>query len=567
MNPRLLLQNQAHRLMFVIDSQHPQDVRQTLDEWIKPLRGAQVGDWGTATAGFIPVWLPAPARLQSGKKPAGVSVLVRPLHQDLLNSADPQQIEALVEAVVEAREGEAPFHAVVAGFLSRALAREGEASRKLASRHQRVFERQLRAALKELATDEASHTVYLENFARFLELQEALVGVPGPETLTQNLELLSRRLDRKKNWRLILRSEAREEIKGDLFYLGTLRGAPVFLEQLGMEPGPLGICSAALVASSMRRLVHQWETSEADVKPGHIVQEAFQSLPFPLLFLGEKGEVLQHNTAFVKMNLAPSRVGKLQEFDQVQTKDQNWTVRRATLAGAHGQRVLFTFFPEKPQGIPSAGASGSQDLGIITSSIAHELNNPIAGLLAALELITMDEHWDGEERTQLLEMKQGALRCKQLVETFLGFSRLKPQEGVALEKDLLRRCFEQALHLQRFRMVESELRVSITHRQKHPFAYPLHAPTATMMAYLVLGEMMTAFHHLKLLERRSSKGLLLEARVEEDADRFRIILNPVVSPKQGLSSKLLQYLLQQERLQLDVADDGSLLFGHQNVLI
>jgi signal transduction histidine kinase len=567
MNPRLLLQNQAHRLMFVMDSQHPQDVRQTLDEWIKPLRGAQVVEWGATTSGFIPIWLPAPTRLQTSKRSAGVSVLVRPLHQDLLNSADPQIIEAQVDAVVEAREGEAPFHLVVAGFLSRALAREGEASRKMALRYQKVFERQLRAALKELAIDEALHTSYLENFARFLELQEALVGAPGPETLSQNLELLARRLDRKKNWRLILRSEAREEITGDLFFLGTLRGAPVFLEQLAMDPGPLGVCSAALVASSMRRLVHQWETSEADVTPGHIVQEAFQGLPFPLLFLGEKGEVLQHNTAFVKMNLAPSRVGKLQEFDQVQTRDQNWTVRRATLAGAHGQRVLFTFFPEKPQGLSGGGASGSQDLGIITSSIAHELNNPIAGLLAALELLRMDEHWDEESFAQLTEMKQGALRCKQLIETFLGFSRLKPQEGGVLEKDLLKRCFEQALHLQRFRMVESELRVTITHKQQHPFAYPLHAPTATMLAYLVLGEVMTAFHHLKLLERRSSRGLLLEAVVEEDADRFRIILNPSLSIKQGLNSKLLQYLLQQERLSVESHEDGHLLFSHQNVLI
>ena len=78
---------------------------------------------------------------------------------------------------------------------------------------------------------------------------------------------------------------------------------------------------------------------------------------------------------------------------------------------------------------------------------------------------------------------------------------------------------------------------------------------------------MTAFHHLKLLERRSSKGLLLETVVEEDADRFRIILNPSILIKQGLSSKLLQYLLQQERLSVESNEDGALMFSHQNVLI
>jgi hypothetical protein len=88
-----------------------------------------------------------------------------------------------------------------------------------------------------------------------------------------------------------------------------------------------------------------------------------------------------------------------------------------------------------------------------------------------------------------------------------------------------------------------------------------------MLAYLVIGDVMTAFHHLKLLERRSARGLVLEAIVYEDADRFQVVLNPQITLKQGLTSKLLHYLLQQEKLLLDVNSEGEMMFTHQNVLI
>lgn len=567
MNTRTLLNDQAHRLVFLLDPLHPQDVRSTLEAWIKPLRGATLGVWGEKVpVGKLALCLPSPA-WEKPKRFQGHAVFVRPIHQDLLSFSDTSLIEEQVDAVLEAHEGETPFYMVVAGLLSRAMAREGESARKMALKYSRQFERQLKNAIAELSEDPALHTLYLENFERFLDLQEELAGAPGVETLTQNLELLARRLDRKKNWRLHFSGAPASEGAGQLFYLGRLQGAPVFLENLAQLESTLDITAAALIAASLTKIVKRWESDQSDIKPGQMVQEAFQALPFPMLLLGGKGEVLQHNTAFVKLNLTPSRVHKLQDIDQVQLKEQSWTVRRTMLSGSQDSRLLFTFLPEKMKGMSTDSTMGGQDLGIITSSIAHELNNPIAGLLVALEMLSMEDFWDDEAREQLNEMRQGTLRCKQLVETFLGFSRMKPMDGEVRDKDLLKNCFEQALNLQRFRMVESGLRVNISHKQKHPFAYSLHAPTATMLAYLVIGDIMTAFHHLKLLERRSARGLVLEAEVFEDADRFQIVLRPQIALKQGLSSKLLHYLLQQEKLQLEVGAEGELMFIHQNVLI
>ena len=55
--------------------------------------------------------------------------------------------------------------------------------------------------------------------------------------------------------------------------------------------------------------------------------------------------------------------------------------------------------------------------------------------------------------------------------------------------------------------------------------------------------------------------------VDRESNLIKIILNPSILIKQGLSSKLLQYLLQQERLSVESNEDGALMFSHQNVLI
>lgn len=567
MNARSFLNDQGHRLVFFVDPGHPQDMRLLLDAWVRPIRGASLASWGTSVpAGKIGVCLPT-ASWERPRSFKGLAVFVRPIYQDLLSFSDTSASEDRADVVLEAQSGEAPFFDVVAGHLRRALVREAESAKRLALRQQRQFEKQLRTAIAEIAEDPAHHTLYLETMERFLDLLGDLSGAPGPETLTQNLELLARKLDRKKNWVLHFSRTIDFHEEGQLFYLGKLNGVSVFLEYLARPAAALEVTVVAMIASCLTKVVRRWESDLSDVKPGQVVQEAFQVLPFPMLLLGHRGEVLQHNTAFVKMNLAPSRVLKLEDIDQVQLKDQTWTVRKSLLTGATESRTLYTFLPEKIKGLSPESQLGGQDLGIITSSIAHELNNPIAGLLAALELLALEEFWDAEAREQIREMRQGTLRCKQLVETFLGFSRLMPVDGERRDKDLLKSCFEQALNLQRFRMVESGLRVTLTHFQQHPFAYNLHAPTATMLGYLVIGDIMTAFHHLKLLERRSARGLVLDLAVTEDADRFLVTITPHVALKEGLSSKLLHYLLQQEKLQLELTASGELLFSHQNILI
>lgn len=70
------------------------------------------------------------------------------------------------------------------------------------------------------------------------------------------------------------------------------------------------------------------------------------------------------------------------------------------------------------------------ELGTIGSSIAHQLNNPIGGMLSLIQLLLMDldgkpESFSGahELRDELREMEAGTRRCAQIVRDLLGFTR------------------------------------------------------------------------------------------------------------------------------------------------
>ncbi len=75
------------------------------------------------------------------------------------------------------------------------------------------------------------------------------------------------------------------------------------------------------------------------------------------------------------------------------------------------------------------------ELGIIGSSIAHELNNPLGGIISFLQLIKMDLKGDENFYSDIVEMEKGALRCKEIIQNLLGFSRKsEDQSAVDLKK-------------------------------------------------------------------------------------------------------------------------------------
>lgn len=85
------------------------------------------------------------------------------------------------------------------------------------------------------------------------------------------------------------------------------------------------------------------------------------------------------------------------------------------------------------------------ELGTIASSIAHELNNPLGGMLSYLQLIRMDLKEADPLYKDIMEMEAATLRCRDIIQNLLGFARVRGDK--ALETIDLRDAIQRAVKL------------------------------------------------------------------------------------------------------------------------
>jgi signal transduction histidine kinase len=85
------------------------------------------------------------------------------------------------------------------------------------------------------------------------------------------------------------------------------------------------------------------------------------------------------------------------------------------------------------------------EIGTIASSIAHELNNPLGGMLSYLQLIRMDMEKSHPLYEDIVQMEEGTLRCRDIVQNLLGFARLSNKQN--LEPMVLRDAIDRAVKL------------------------------------------------------------------------------------------------------------------------
>jgi two-component system NtrC family sensor kinase len=66
-------------------------------------------------------------------------------------------------------------------------------------------------------------------------------------------------------------------------------------------------------------------------------------------------------------------------------------------------------------------------IGRLAGGVAHEINNPLGGILAFAQILQREDVTPEERKDYIGEIERSALRCKAIVESLLRFSRQAPQ--------------------------------------------------------------------------------------------------------------------------------------------
>lgn len=263
----------------------------------------------------------------------------------------------------------------------------------------------------------------------------------------------------------------------------------------------------------------------------------FSKITIPIVLFDEQGELVIQNTRFGQLGLSYKDCEVLADREQLTI---NGTVYRV-LKNKRQERYNEYLFVDVDDFIVGSDNPSTQELGIISSSIAHEINNPLAGILAAIDYLLIDDLSE-EIQQELKEMKKGIHRCKKLISTFLGFSQIKAGENREV-KCLLKDCVDQAIELIRFRLIENNLQLQVHYKQTQIFERNLNPHILSMIIYLIFSDFVTHLSHHSLVVRKSHNQF--EVEIDEKEDRFEMSFSNDVDLSSGqLKSKLMNHLLE-----------------------
>lgn len=281
---------------------------------------------------------------------------------------------------------------------------------------------------------------------------------------------------------------------------------------------------------------------EKQRKEENLWEETLVNLPYAVALISVSGDLVAQNAAFTQLAIFPADCLKLRPQQKIEANNTIYRVTRVKLEGASAEHdeALHAFLFRDDGGMTRRGSS-NEELGIISSSIAHELNNPLAGILASLSLVELEDDLENETLQAIKDMKQSAKRCKELVEIFLGFSRATPRTATSSQSGF--ESIEKAISLSRFRMIESNLRLDVETHFVAKFHRETNVSILAMVWYLIISEILTASSHHNLVTGQMSNCIKAKFFEKENLLEF-VVASDFEWGEVVLKSKLLLHLVE-----------------------
>ncbi len=218
---------------------------------------------------------------------------------------------------------------------------------------------------------------------------------------------------------------------------------------------------------------------------------------FPVLLVDKESGAFFYNQLFMQLDIGPSQLIELSHGDIYNMGSESILINKTHLFIEGKGLDLFYLTLEKKMAQQN-NFWDQENIKVITSSIAHELKNPIAGIMAAIDLLLLDE-WEEDCQEILKDLKKSSKRCRDLVEVFLGFSR--PQNQVLDEG--IESVFMTAKKLLQVRMLDLNFKIEMKNFTKEScFSRPLNYSQLTILLYLFFSDLMTNMSRQELIEGR-----------------------------------------------------------------
>lgn len=228
-------------------------------------------------------------------------------------------------------------------------------------------------------------------------------------------------------------------------------------------------------------------------------KDLIDTASFPIFVIDSQEQILFYNKKFSELGVTYRELKPKLRDERLEIDSLIYRYERKNLGDERQLVILYPLGENYEKSVENTPF----ELGVLTSSMAHELNNPLAAIMAALSVLELDE-WPEDSIEEMQQMSLTVKRCKKMVETFLGFSRILPSaRGVAKEDSILE-CFERAMELLRFRMIKEDMTFEVEKNVSSRFSMPINPSLMTMFFYIFLGEFLTAWQHLGLIKQSSS---------------------------------------------------------------
>ena len=208
------------------------------------------------------------------------------------------------------------------------------------------------------------------------------------------------------------------------------------------------------------------QRSQALLRAADEWRACFDAIADPLAILRHDGEVMRANAAFARhaevalqslKGLRPAAgvygclpgaevpgTDEVPATQEVQQGDRSWLLRSFPFAEGGAVVVWKDVTEEREVTRRLLQAEKMAAVGQLAGGVAHEINNPLGGILAFAQLMLQDERPESD-REPLRLIQDAAVRAKRIVESLLRFSR-RPRDDERGEVDLARLA-EDALFL------------------------------------------------------------------------------------------------------------------------